>query len=222
MLHLPRVLDPERVAALRTLALRAPWVDGRVTAGGGAVQAKRNQQIEEASAEGRDIADAVMQALERYPAFAAAAFPARVSRALVNRYGAGMEYGSHVDNPLMGGTRPLRTDLSATLFLSDPGEYDGGELVVDELVGTQAVKLPAGDLFLYNATRVHRVNPVTRGARLAAVFWVQSMVADPEQRTLLFEMSQALAALEYRHGASPEIARLAACHARLVHRWVQP
>lgn len=222
MLHLPRLLDTERLTALRAIAERAPWIDGRITAGGGAVDNKRNEQVDETSPEGKEIGDAVMQALQRYPVFAAAAFPARVSRALMNRYAVGMEYGAHVDNPLMGGAEPLRTDLSATLFLSDPAEYDGGELVVEELAGTQAVKLPAGDLFLYSATRVHRVTPVTRGVRVAAVFWIQSLVADAEKRALLFEMSQALAALEHQRGPSPEITRLAACHARLVHRWVQP
>jgi PKHD-type hydroxylase len=122
----------------------------------------------------------------------------------------------------MGGSDPLRTDLSATLFLSDPADYDGGELVVDSLAGRQAVKLPAGDLFLYNATRIHQVMPVTRGQRLGLVFWVQSLVGDPEKRSLLFEMSQALYLLEQRHGTSTEMTQLAACHARLVQRWAQP
>ena len=222
MLHLPRILSAEEIASLRQAAARAPWIDGRVTAGGGAVQRKRNEQVDEHSAEGRAIADAVLGALKRYPLFEAAAFPARVSRPLMNRYAPGMEYGPHVDNPLMGGSDPLRTDLSATLFLSDPADYDGGELVVDSLAGRQAVKLPAGDLFLYAATRVHQVMPVTRGQRLGLVFWVQSLVGDPEKRSLLFEMSQALYLLEQRHGTSPEVTQLAACHARLVQRWAQP
>jgi PKHD-type hydroxylase len=196
MLHLPRVLDAEQRALLRAIATRAPWIDGRVTAGGDAVQRKRNEQVDETSADAAILADTVMKALQGYPLFAAAAYPARVSRALMNRYGPGMEYGPHVDNPLMGGTHPLRTDLSATLFLSEPGEYDGGELVVESLAGRQAVKLPAGDPFLYPATRVHSVATVTRGMRVAVVFWVQSMIADAEERSLLFEMSQALAMLE--------------------------
>ena len=222
MLHLPEVLSAEDVAALRTTAARAPWVDGRITAGGGAVQRKRNEQVDEDSSEGRGVSEAVMKALQRYPLFEAAAFPARVSRPLMNRYAPGMEYGAHVDNPLMGGGNPLRTDLSATLFLSDPADYDGGELVVESLSGSPAVKLPAGDLFLYAATRVHHVAPVTRGVRLGVVFWVQSFVGDPEKRSLLFEMSRALHAIEQRHGASVEITRLAACYAQLVQRWAQP
>lgn len=221
MLHLPRLLDAERLAALRAIAARAPWVDGRITAGGGAVERKRNEQVDEISPEGKEVGDAVMQALQRYPVFAAAAFPARVSRALMNRYAVGMEYGAHVDNPLMGGTEPLRTDLSATLFLSDPADYDGGELVVESLTGPQVIKLPAGDLFLYPATRVHYVAPVTRGVRLGVVIWIQSLVGDPEKRSLLFEMSRALNAIEQRYGSSLEITRLAACYARLVQRWAQ-
>ena len=222
MLHLPRVLDAEQLALLRAIAARAPWIDGRVTAGGGAAQLKRNEQVDETSADGEILADAVMKALQRYPLFAAAAYPARLSHALMNRYRPGMEYAPHVDNPLMGGTNPLRTDLSATLFLSDPGDYDGGELVVESLAGRQSVKLPAGDLVLYPATRVHFVAPVVRGTRVAVIFWVQSLVADAEERSLLFEMSQALAMLEQQHGPSAEITRLAACHAGLVHRWAQP
>ena len=222
MLRLPEVLSTEEVAALRTTAARAPWVDGRITAGGGAVERKRNEQVDEDSSEGRAVSEAVMKALQRYPLFEAAAFSARVSRPLMNRYAPGMEYGAHVDNPLMGGGNPLRTDLSATLFLSDPADYDGGELVVESLSGAPAVKLPAGDLFLYAATRVHHVAPVTRGVRLGVVFWVQSFVADPEKRSLLFEMSRALHAIEQRHGSSLEITRLAACYAQLVQRWAQP
>jgi PKHD-type hydroxylase len=222
MLHLPEVLSAEDLASLRQAAARAPWVDGRVTAGGGAVQRKRNEQVDEASGDGRAISEAVMKALARYPLFEAAAFPARVSRPLMNRYAPGMEYGAHVDNPLMGGRDAMRTDLSATLFLSDPADYDGGELVVESPAGAPAIKLPAGDLFLYPATRVHHVAPVTRGVRLGVVFWVQSFVSDPEKRSLLFEMSRALHAIEQRHGSSLEVTRLAACYAQLVQRWAQP
>ncbi len=222
MLHLPGLLSTDELASLRLAAGRAPWVDGRITAGGGAVQRKRNEQVDENSSDGRAVSEAVMKALQRYPLFEAAAFPARVSRPLMNRYAPGMEYGAHVDNPLMGGSDPLRTDLSGTLFLSDPADYDGGELVVESLAGRQVVKLPAGDLFLYPATRVHYVAPVTRGVRLGVVFWIQSLIGDAEKRSLLFEMSRALHAIEQRHGTSLEITQLAACYARLVHRWAQP
>ncbi len=221
MLHLPNVLSADDLATLRQTATRAPWVDGRVTAGGGAILRKRNEQVDENSSDGRAVSDAVLKALARYPLFEAAAFPARVSPPLMNRYAPGMEYGPHVDNPLMGGGNPLRTDLSGTLFLSDPADYDGGELVVESLTGPQVIKLPAGDLFLYPATRVHDVAPVTRGVRLGVVIWIQSLVGDPEKRSLLFEMSRALNAIEQRYGSSLEITRLAACYARLVQRWAQ-
>ena len=163
-----------------------------------------------------------MKALQRNALFAAAAFPWRVSQPLMNRYAPGMEYGPHVDNSLMGGNEPLRTDMSGTLFLSDPGDYEGGELIVESSAGRQAVKLPAGDLFLYPSTRVHYVAPVTRGERLGVVFWIQSLVRGAEQRTLLFEVSQSLGMLQQAHGQTPEIMQLTACYHRLVQMWAQP
>ncbi|TMG98453.1 MAG: Fe2+-dependent dioxygenase [Betaproteobacteria bacterium] len=152
-----------------------------------------------------------MRALQRNALFAAAAFPWRVSQPLMNRYAPGMEYGPHVDNSLMGGNEPLRTDMSGTLFLSEPTDYDGGELIVESSAGRQAVKLPAGDLFLYSSTRVHYVAPVTRGARLGVVFWIQSLVRDHDQRGLLFEISQTLSVLQQQRGQTPEIIQLTAC-----------
>jgi PKHD-type hydroxylase len=222
MLHLPKILTAEEIASLRSSAERAPWIDGRITARGVAAQRKRNAQVDETTDEGRAIASAVMQALQRHGAFAAAAFPARVSQPLMNRYAPGMEYGPHVDNSLMGGSDPMRTDLSGTLFLSDPADYDGGELIVESANGRQTVKLPAGDLFLYPSTQVHFVAPVTRGARLGVVFWIQSLVRDSEKRLLLFEMSQALLAVEAQRGPTPEVMQLTACYHRLVQMWAQP
>jgi PKHD-type hydroxylase len=207
---------------LRTLSARAPWLDGRVTAGASAAQQKRNQQVDETTDDGRAIGARVMRALQRNTVFAAAAFPSRVSQPLMNRYAPGMEYGPHVDNSLMGGNEPLRTDMSGTLFLSEPADYDGGELIVESSTGRQAVKLPAGDLFLYPSTRVHYVAPVTRGARLGVVFWIQSLVRDHEQRALLFEISQTLAVLQQERGQTTEIVRLTACYHRLVQMWAQP
>jgi len=221
LLHLPKILSDDDIVALRAIAARAPWIDGRATARGSAAEKKRNQQVDETTADGRAIAERVMAALQRHPVFTAAAFPLRVSAPLMNRYAPGMEYGPHVDSSLMGRNDPLRTDLSGTLFLSEPGEYDGGELVIDASTGRQAIKLPAGDLFLYPSTRIHFVAPVTRGARLASVFWLQSLVSDHEQRLMLFEMSQALGSLERAHGQSPEIVGLTACYHRLVQMWVQ-
>ena len=222
MFHVPQILTTAELSELRDLAMRAPRLDGRVTAGASAAQQKRNQQVDETTDDGRAIAARVMKALQRNALFAAAAFPWRVSQPLMNRYAPGMEYGPHVDNSLMGGNEPLRTDMSGTLFLSDPGDYDGGELIVESSAGRQAVKLPAGDLFLYPSTRVHYVAPVTRGARLSAVFWIQSLVRDHEQRTLLFEISQVLSVLQQERGQTPEIVRLTACYNRLVQMWAQP
>ena len=222
MFHLHQILTSAEVNELRELATRAPWIDGRTTAGGSAAQQKRNQQVDEMTDVGRAIGAAVMRALQRNVVFAAATFPSRVSQPMMNRYAPGMEYGPHVDNSLMGGNEPLRTDMSGTLFLSDPTGYDGGELIVESPGGRQSVKLPPGDLFLYASTRVHYVAPVTRGARLGVVFWIQSLVRDSEQRTLLFEVSQALSVLQQERGQTPDIMQLTACYHRLVQMWAQP
>ncbi|HEY2816152.1 MAG TPA: Fe2+-dependent dioxygenase [Casimicrobiaceae bacterium] len=222
MFHLPQILTSAEVQELRELGKRAPWVDGRATAGGSAAQQKRNQQVDETTDVGRAIGASVMRALQRNVVFAAAAVPSRVSQPMMNRYAPGMEYGPHVDNSLMGGNEPLRTDMSGTLFLSEPSDYDGGELIVESPGGRQSVKLPPGDLFLYPSTRVHYVAPVTRGERIGVVFWIQSLVRDPEQRSLLFEVSQALSVLQQERGQTPEIIRLTACYHRLVQMWAQP
>lgn len=222
MFHLPQILTSAEIGELREMAARAPWIDGRATAGASAAPQKRNEQVDETTDAGRAIGAAVMRALQRNVVFAAAAIPFRVSQPMMNRYASGMEYGPHVDNALMGGNEPLRTDLSGTLFLSDPADYDGGELVVESPGGRQAVKLPAGDLFLYPSTRVHFVAPVTRGARLGVVFWIQSLVRDPEQRTLLFEISQSLAGVQQQFGQTRETVQLTACYHRLVQMWAQP
>lgn len=222
MLHLPGVLTPAEVSELRQRAARAPWLDGRNAAGGDVRDGKRNEQVDENSEDGRAIAALTMQALSRNAMFSQAAFPARVTPPVMNRHTPGMTYGMHVDGALMGGRDPLRTDLSGTLFLSDPGDYEGGELLVDGLQGRQSAKLPAGDLVIYPSTQLHAVMPVTRGVRLACVFWVQSIVPDPLQRTLLFEMAQALALLNDVAGARPEFLRLTGIYHRLVQMWARP
>src|SRR5687767_10678098 len=171
LLHVPRVLTDAQVARCRELMARAAWVDGRVTAGHQSARAKDNLQIAEGTPEGRELGEIVVGALERNPLFVSAALPLRVFPPLFNRYDAGMTFGAHVDNAMRqvpGTGFRIRTDLSTTLFLSAPDDYDGGELVVEDTYGTQAVKLPAGDLILYPATSLHRVNPITRGSRLAS------------------------------------------------------
>jgi len=222
MIVLSQVLSPDEIGQLRAIASRAPWVAGAATAHGQAAQQKKNEQVDERSLDGDIIGQRVMSALQRSPLFASAAFPARVTKPLMNRYAPGMEYGAHFDNPLMGGETPLRTDLSGTLFLSDPTDYAGGELVVETLQGRQNARLPAGDLVLYPSTRLHYVAPVTRGTRLAVVFWIQSVVRDHEQRALLLELSRALDALEAAGADRGAITRVAGIHHRLVQMWAAP
>ena len=222
MIFLPQVLGPDDIGQLHAVAERAPWVPGNVTASGHAAQQKNNQQVDENSLDGDIIGQRVMAALQRHPVFATAAFPGRITKPLMNRYSPGMEYRPHYDNPLMGGANPLRTDLSGTVFLSNPADYDGGDLIVETIHGRQAAKLPAGDLVLYPSTRLHYVAPVTRGTRLAVIFWVQSMVRDHEQRSLLLELWQALAGLEAARVDRAEISRVAGVYHRLVQMWAEP
>jgi PKHD-type hydroxylase len=222
MIYLSQVLGPEDIGQLRVVGERAPWVAGNVTAAGHAAQQKKNEQVDENSLDGDIIGQRVMAALQRHPLFASAAFPSRVTKPLMNRYAPGMEYGAHFDNPLMSGTPPLRTDLSGTVFLSDPADYDGGELVVETGDGRQMAKLPPGDLALYPSTYLHYVAPVTRGTRYAAIFWVQSLVRDHGQRVLLFEITQTLASLEASGAARAEISRVAGIYHRLVQMWAEP
>ena len=222
MLHLPGVLTPAEVSELRQRATSAAWLDGRSAAASEPREAKRNEQVDENSEDGRAIGALAMQALSRNTMFSQAAFPARVTPPLMNRHTPGMNYGMHVDGALMGGRDPLRTDLSGTLFVSNPSDYDGGELLVDGLQGRQSAKLPAGDLVIYPSAQLHAVMPVTRGVRLCCVFWVQSIVPNPLQRTLLFEMAQALALLNDVAGMRPEFLRLTGIYHRLVQMWAQP
>ena len=222
--RVPQVLDAGQVRAMRTRLAEAgsAWVDGRATAGHQGAQVKRNQQIAEDSAVGRELGAAILAALERNPLFISAALPSRVYPPLFNRYEGGMHFGSHVDGAvrLLPGTNlKLRTDLSATLFLSAPEEYDGGELLVEDAYGTHGVKLPAGDLVLYPATSLHKVNPVTRGARLASFFWVQSMVRDDAQRTLLFDLDMAIVRLTRDAPGHEALVSLTGSYHNLLRMW---
>ncbi|CAG0946787.1 partial PKHD-type hydroxylase, partial [Gammaproteobacteria bacterium] len=195
IVQIPQLLDPGAVRDARARLLAAPWVDGRVTAGHQGAQVKRNRQLAEGSALATDLGETVLAALERHPLFISAALPARVYPPMFNRYEDGETFGSHVDNAvrlLPGSDRRLRTDLSATLFLAEPDDYDGGELLIEDTYGAHSVKLPAGDLLLYPSTSLHRVEPVIRGSRLACFFWVQSMVRDTGQRALLFDLDTSI------------------------------
>lgn len=225
MLAIPGLLDAEAVAGLRDLLLSSnAWVDGRATAGWQGAPVKRNQQIEESSQAAARAQAVVLEALQTNPLFISAALPNRVYPPMFNRYGEGMGFGPHVD----GGVRldprtglKLRTDLSATLFLSEPEDYDGGELEVADPYGVQAVKLNAGDLILYPATSLHQVTPITRGERLASFFWVQSLVREDSRRKILFDLDQSIQTLN-RAGAD-EGARtgLVGCYHNLLREWAE-
>ena len=221
LLTLERVLTPDQVAQCRARLAEAEWVDGRVTAGAQSAQAKHNLQVPEDSAAARELGEMILGALGRHPGFVAAALPLRVFPPLFNRYDAGMEFQTHVDNAIrFAGPVRYRTDVSATLFLSDPDDYDGGELIVEDAYGEHAVKLAAGDLVLYPATSLHRVAPITRGSRWASFFWVQSMVRSDERRTLLWDLDNAIQGLSARIGqADPQVVSLTGSYHNLLRMW---
>jgi len=223
LLHVPKVLTADELATLRARLASAQWGDGRVTAGHQSVRVKENLQLSETGAEARELGALVLKALERSALFMSAALPALVYPPLFNKYEAGMNFGAHVDNAIRmvpGTQRRLRTDVSATLFLSEPTEYDGGELIVQDTYGTHSAKLPAGDLILYPATSLHRVAPVTRGARVASFFWIQSMVKDDAERQMLFDLDRSI--IEMAAPDSPAALRLTALYHNLVRKWGEP
>lgn len=193
LIHIPNLLTPEEVAQCRQRLEAADWIDGRATAGDQSAKVKNNLQVPEGSAAAGDLGDIVLRGLARNPLFSSAVLPLRVYPPMFNRYDVGMTFNTHVDNAIrtVQGAR-MRTDVSSTLFLTGPDEYDGGELVIEDTYGAQAVKLPAGDMIVYPGTSLHRVNPVTRGSRWGSFFWTQSMVADDAQRRLLFEMDMSI------------------------------
>lgn len=224
LLHVPGVLTADELRQFREELAAAPWIDGRATVGPQGAQVKANHQVPEASPAGQRLGRAVLEALARQPLFASAALPLRTSHPLFNRYAGGEHYGLHVDGSMRavaGSDRPMRTDLSSTLFLCEPDEYDGGELTIVDTYGTHEVKLPAGDLLLYPATSLHRVEPVTRGLRTCAFFWTQSLVASDWQRTMLFELDQNIQRLRARLGDVDEVVALTGHYHNLVREWAQ-
>jgi len=220
--HLKQVLAPEELKQLRGIAARVPWDDGRKTAGIVAAAQKRNNEVAWDTPEGKTASELTVKALRRHPQFFNAALPASMSPPMMNRYAPGMEYGDHCDAAILGGGTPMRADLSATVFVSDPTDYDGGELITDLIPGGHSTKLAAGDLILYPSTSVHRVTPVTRGERIAMVFWVQSMVRDAERRAMLFTLGQTLNNLDAKLAQTPELTQLYTCYYNLVRMWVEP
>ncbi len=222
LVHLPAILGPDETAMLQDRLAQAAWADGRVTAGPQSGRVKTNLQIGPDSAEGRELGLIVLRALEASPAFMSAALPAHVFPPLFNRYDPGMRFGTHIDNairqvPATG--QRLRTDLSATLFLSEPDTYDGGELLVEDTYGSHAVKPAAGDMVLYPARSLHRVAEVTRGSRIAAFFWVQSIVKSRDHREMLYELDQSVQALSADDGDNPAIIRLTGLYHNLLREW---
>jgi PKHD-type hydroxylase len=222
LLHIPDVLTADQVASARGRLDEAHWVDGRVTAGHQSVRVKNNIQLPEDHPVARELGDVILEALQRNALFVAAALPHRVFPPLFNRYEGGHAFGNHVDNAIRqvtGTPHRIRTDLSATLFLSDPSEYDGGELQVEDTYGEHAVKLPAGHMVLYPATSLHHVRPVTRGCRTASFFWIQSMVRDDGARTLLFDLDQAIQQVSVIGPEHPAIVQLTGVYHNLLRRW---
>jgi len=223
MVAIPGLLDADGVARVRALIDSAQWVDGNVTSGVQSALAKRNSQLPEGSAEAQQAAQIVFEAVGKNPLFIAAALPLRIFPPLFNSYAGGQAFDTHVDNAIRiqkGTTFRVRSDLSATLFLEDPDAYDGGELTVETNFGVQQVKLPAGDMILYPASSLHRVEPVTRGRRVASFFWVQSMVRDDSQRQTLFDLDSAIQAVASTQGqGSPEVIKLTGIYHNLLRRW---
>ena len=222
LLPIPDILSPEQVARARKIFEEAEWVDGRVTAGHQSARAKDNQQLPEDSGAAHEIGEMILAALSQTPLFITAALPLRVFPPLFNRYRGGQSFGTHVDNAIRqvtGTPHRIRTDLSATLFFAGPEEYDGGELVVEDTYGAHNVKLPAGHLILYPSSSLHHVRPVTRGARIASFFWIQSMVRDDGQRSLLFDLDLAIQRINRESADHPSAVQLTGVYHNLLRRW---
>jgi PKHD-type hydroxylase len=222
LIHIPDVLTKDELAHCQTRLSSARWGDGRVTAGHQSAQVKYNAQLPEESEEARELGAIVMRALERNALFVTAALPQQVFPPLFNRYETGMSFGTHVDNavrvmPRTG--RSIRTDLSATLFLNAPGDYDGGELVIEDIYGAKSVKLPAGHMILYPATSLHHVTPITRGARIASFFWIQSMVRDAGDRRVLFDLDRVIVELGQKNPDEPALVKLTSIYHNLIRKW---
>jgi PKHD-type hydroxylase len=224
LLTIPDVLNPAEVVEARRHLDQAHWVDGRVTAGHQSARAKENMQLPEDHPAARLLGDVVLAALERSPLFITAALPAKVFPPLFNRYEGGQFFGTHVDNAIRqvrGTAHRIRTDLSATLFLSTPEEYEGGELVVEDTYGVHSVKLPTGHLVLYPSTSLHHVRPVTRGARICSFFWIQSMIRDDGHRTLLFDLDMAIQRINEDMPDHASAVQLTGVYHNLLRRWAE-
>ena len=221
MLHIPEVLTRDQVAQIRAKLDQSDWIDGKATVGEQGAQVKRNRQLPESSPLSIELGETVLAALARNPLFFAATLPLRTIPPLFNCYEGGEHYGLHIDGAVRKvlGASYLRTDVSSTLFLCDPEEYEGGELVVVDTYGTHEVKLPAGDLIVYPSSSLHRVEPVTQGARICSFFWTQSMVRDDSRRGMLFELDQNIQKLRGRLGDCDEVLSLTGHYHNLLRQW---
>lgn len=225
LLQIPDVFTADELARCRALVESADWADGTITAGTQSAKAKNNRQLPEDSEAARAARTLVLDALSRSALFFTAALPRKIYPPLFNRYGGeANSFGNHIDNSVRthaASATHVRTDLSATLFLSEPHEYDGGELVVEDTFGTKSVKLPAGDMILYPSSSVHRVEAVTRGVRIACFFWIQSMVREDERRRMLFDLDMAILALREKQGDTAESVKLTGCYHNLMRMWAE-
>ncbi|MBF6022693.1 Fe2+-dependent dioxygenase [Lysobacter niastensis] len=226
LLQLPQVLSPDQVAHCRQRLEQGAWADGRMTAGYQSARAKDNAQLPETDPVARELGGLILEALSRNSTFFSAALPQRIYPPLFNRYAGGQSFGFHVDNAVRydrsrGGAEPVRTDLSATLFLSSPEEYDGGELIIEDTYGTHSVKLQAGDMVLYPGTSLHKVSPVTRGERIASFFWIQSLLREDAQRRLMFELDVSIRRLTQDVPEHPALVQLTGVYHNLLRRWTE-
>ena len=224
LLHIPALFSHEELVRIREALQRADWADGKLTAGHQSAKAKHNLQLPQQHPLAQEIGKALLERLWANPLFMSAALPNKVFPPLLNCYTAGGNFDFHVDNAVRqapGNPERVRTDLSSTLFFSDPDDYDGGELVIQDTFGVREVKLPAGDLLLYPSTSLHKVNAVTRGARYASFFWTQSLVREDSQRALLFEMDNAIQQLTRDVPDHPALVQLTGTYHNLLRRWVE-
>jgi PKHD-type hydroxylase len=224
LLHVPNVMTPEQVAECRRIIDGAPWVDGRVTAGYQATTVKKNEQVAENHPLARQASDLVLKALQRTTLFMSAALPYKVYPPMFNRYRSGETFGTHIDTAIRSVPDTpyrVRTDLSVTLFLNDPSEYDGGELIIEDTYGAHRVKLPPGDLVLYPGSSLHHVTPITRGERIASFFWLQSMVRDDAKRTILFDMDNSIQQLARAVPNHKALIQLTGVYHNLLRQWAE-
>ena len=224
LLTIPDLLTREQVDQVRQKLASAEWVDGRVTAGHQSLLAKDNMQIPEGNPIAQEIGELILQTLGQNPLFISAALPMKVFPPLFNRYSGGQSFGTHIDNAIRhvkGTSHRVRSDLSATLFFSNPEEYDGGELIVEDTYGIHSVKLPAGHMVLYPSSSLHNVRPVTRGARVSSFFWIQSMIRDDGARTLLFDLDNVTQRVSAEQPNSPNAVKLTGIYHNLLRRWAE-